>query len=108
MQPLAMHLAPWLERLGQCHTADDVSEVVRMYLRDCSAGQLRHVARLVPAEIRRADDLSAVAMTLMRRVYEGAAPEAGLQEMAEFFAAASRRAAEVLAPPRELLRRPFS
>lgn len=88
-------LAPWFDRLESSRSADAALEVVRQYLASWTPQRLASMPR-IPSAIDRPDELSEVAVMLVQRQYADLEGNPDLHEMAEFFAAASRRVAEVL------------
>ena len=88
-------LAPWRERLQSAREPEAVAQVVREYLSEWTPQRLAGMPRLA-LPIEKPDDISSTAVMLVQRQYADLEGNPDLHELAEFFAAASRRLAEVL------------
>ena len=106
---VAIALSPWLDRLQKAREPEAVVEVTRAYLASWSPQRLAAMPKL--PEAIGTDEISATALMLIQRMHADLEGNPDLLEMAEFFAAASRRLAETIALATRgaaaLERRPF-
>ena len=102
-------LAPWTNRLQSAREPEAIATVAREYLAGWTPERLASMPRL--PVISSPEDISSTAVMLMQRMYADLEGNPDLVELAEFYAAASRRLSEVIAlanrGPAALERRPF-
>ena len=89
----------WPDRLDACTTADDVLDVVRVFMARYSPEEIASLPPgCRPGKIVDADDVSALAVELVRHTCVEAEPRELLHKLAAIFSHASSRIAELAAP----------